>query len=111
MTACTLLTERLSAASADIASGLCGLSALSLVCQVVLDNFVNSEFVGLYAEDRIGELQASGLSAGHIQYFYCCHFASSLLSFDCSADLQKSALVSRNSALDEHQVSVRDGFN
>ena len=107
MTTGTLLSERLSAASADFTAGLGGLGALPLVGEIILNYLVNSEFVRLDTEDGVAELQCSGFCAGHVKHFYLCHLtASLLLSLDSGADLQESALISGNSALNEHQVSV-----
>ena len=77
VTTCSLLSERLTATSSDFASGLCGLSALSLVRQVVLNYCVNRKFVRGDREDLIVKFDVTCISSLHIQHCNLCHFVSS----------------------------------
>ena len=69
----TLLSPRLLAAAADFRTGEGGLSALTLIGQVVDYGAVQDGRIGGDTENGIGQIHGTGLLTGHIKSRYCSH--------------------------------------
>ena len=74
-----LLSPGLSAAASNLSSGEGGLGALTLVCEEVLNYFVNNVLIGLDSENGLGKLDLANRGACHVIYCNLRHDVSSSL--------------------------------